>query len=157
MPSWKKVILSGSDAALNNLNVTNSVTASVISASQFTGSLFGTSSWANNVISSSFATTASFAINASIASIAINANNASIADTVDITSVSNDVSYYIPFVAGPGDGKQVFIDTEPSALTYNPGVNRLNVSGAISASAITSSLFGTASWAIRAVSSSYFS
>ena len=44
MPSWKKVILSGSDAALNNLNVTNSITASVISASQFTGSLFGTSS-----------------------------------------------------------------------------------------------------------------
>jgi len=62
MPSWRKVILSGSDAALNSLNTT-SITASVVSASQFTGSLFGTSSWANNVISSSFATTASFGPN----------------------------------------------------------------------------------------------
>ena len=59
MPSWKKIILSGSDAALNTLNVTNSITASVISASQFTGSLFGTSSWANNAISASHALTAS--------------------------------------------------------------------------------------------------
>ena len=60
MPSWKKIILSGSDAALNTLNVTNSITASVISASQFTGSLFGTSSWANNTISASHALTASY-------------------------------------------------------------------------------------------------
>lgn len=53
MPSWKKVILSGSDAALNSLNTT-SITASVVSASQFTGSLFGTSSWAIRAVSSSF-------------------------------------------------------------------------------------------------------
>ena len=33
MPNWKKVIISGSDAALNSLNVTTSVTASNISAS----------------------------------------------------------------------------------------------------------------------------
>ena len=33
MPSWKKVIISGSDAALNSLNVTTSVTASIVSAS----------------------------------------------------------------------------------------------------------------------------
>jgi hypothetical protein len=57
MPSWKKVILSGSDAALNTLSVSNSITASVISASQFTGSLFGTSSWANNAITASYALT----------------------------------------------------------------------------------------------------
>ena len=49
MPSWRKVILSGSDAALNSLNTT-SITASVVSASQFTGSLFGTSSWVINVV-----------------------------------------------------------------------------------------------------------
>ena len=41
MPSWKKVIISGSDAALNSLTVTNGIT----------GSLFGTAS---------FATTASY-------------------------------------------------------------------------------------------------
>ena len=33
MPNWKKVIISGSDAALNSLNVTTSVTASVYSGS----------------------------------------------------------------------------------------------------------------------------
>jgi hypothetical protein len=55
MPSWKKIILSGSDAALNTLSVSNSITASVISASQFTGSLFGTASWANNVNTASLA------------------------------------------------------------------------------------------------------
>lgn len=36
MPSWKKVIVSGSDAALNSLYVTNSIT----------GSLYGTASYA---------------------------------------------------------------------------------------------------------------
>lgn len=36
MPNWKKVIVSGSDAALNSLTVTNGIT----------GSLYGTSSWA---------------------------------------------------------------------------------------------------------------
>ena len=50
MPSWKRVIVSGSNAALNSLTVTNGIT----------GSLFGTASWANNATSASFATTASF-------------------------------------------------------------------------------------------------
>jgi len=62
MPNWKKVIVSGSEAALSSLNVTNSVTASIFSGS-FTGSLAGTASWANNVISASYALTASFALN----------------------------------------------------------------------------------------------
>jgi hypothetical protein len=41
MPNWKKVITSGSDAALNSINVTNNVTAL-----SFTGSLLGTASHA---------------------------------------------------------------------------------------------------------------
>jgi hypothetical protein len=50
MPSWKKVIVSGSDASLNSINVATNVVAQ-----SFTGSLFGTAS---------FATTASYALNA---------------------------------------------------------------------------------------------
>jgi hypothetical protein len=46
MPSWKKVIVSGSDAFLNALTVTNGIT----------GSLHGTASWAQNAITSSFVT-----------------------------------------------------------------------------------------------------
>ena len=52
MPSWKKVIISGSNAALNNLTVTSGVT----------GSLLGTASYAT---SASQAITASFALTAS--------------------------------------------------------------------------------------------
>jgi hypothetical protein len=74
MPNWKKVIVSGSDAALNSLNVTNGVTGSLfgtasysISASQAITSSFVTASnvfgpfGSNSVISSSFALTASYA------------------------------------------------------------------------------------------------
>jgi hypothetical protein len=64
MPNWKKVIVSGSDASLNSLFVTNAVTASRFSGS-FTGSLFGTASWTSNAVllnntsSTVFATTSS--------------------------------------------------------------------------------------------------
>ena len=50
MPSWKKVILSGSDASLNSLNVTTNVTAT-----SFTGSLLGTASYATQALSASYA------------------------------------------------------------------------------------------------------
>jgi hypothetical protein len=112
MPNWKKVIVSGSDAALNSLNVTSllSVTGSSnltgslnisgsasilgntgtttfytnadtliftgsvfisgsiiqtgsLNVTSITSSLFGTASWANNAISSSYALTASYALN----------------------------------------------------------------------------------------------
>jgi hypothetical protein len=73
MPNWKKVIVSGSNAALNSLTVSNGIT----------GSLFGTSSFAvtssfitasnvfgpygsNSVISASFAQTSSYAKNINI-------------------------------------------------------------------------------------------
>ena len=49
MPSWKKVIISGSDAALNSLTVTNGIT----------GSLYGTASWAQYALTSSFSTATS--------------------------------------------------------------------------------------------------
>lgn len=51
MPSWKKVITSGSDASLNSLNVTSGVT----------GSLLGTASYATQALSASYALTASYA------------------------------------------------------------------------------------------------
>jgi hypothetical protein len=60
MPNWKKIIVSGSDATLNSLNVATNVVAQ-----SFTGSLFGTASYAANADfldgrdSTVFATTAS--------------------------------------------------------------------------------------------------
>ena len=44
MPNWKKVILSGSIASLDSLTVSNGIT----------GSLFGTASWARNVLTASY-------------------------------------------------------------------------------------------------------
>lgn len=68
MPSWKKVIVSGSDASVRTLFAANSVTSSIFSGSQyigasFTGSLLGTASFAatsSRAITSSFALTSSF-------------------------------------------------------------------------------------------------
>lgn len=66
------------------------LTASVVSASQFTGSLFGTSSWASNAItssyilnaeSSSFASTASYVQTAQTASYVLQAVSASFSST----------------------------------------------------------------------------
>ena len=47
MPSWKKVATSGSAASFSSLFVNTAITASVISGSEFTGSLFGTASYAS--------------------------------------------------------------------------------------------------------------
>ena len=80
MPNWKKVIVSGSDATLNSLNVVSgsilsgSITATgsfnlngnqtitgslnisgSTTATSFTGSLFGTASYATNALTASFA------------------------------------------------------------------------------------------------------
>jgi hypothetical protein len=49
MPNWKKVIVSGSEASLNNLFVDNAITASVFSGSAFTGSFKGDGSQLRNV------------------------------------------------------------------------------------------------------------
>ena len=46
MPSWRKVVTSGSSASLSSLYVTNAITASIFSGS-FTGPLSGTASWAS--------------------------------------------------------------------------------------------------------------
>ena len=51
MPNWKRVIVSGSDAALT----------SVIATAGFTGSLLGTASYATNALSASYAQTSSYA------------------------------------------------------------------------------------------------
>jgi len=58
MPNWKKLIVSGSAGNLSSLSVDTSISASTISANQFTGSLYGT---ASRAVSSSFALSASYA------------------------------------------------------------------------------------------------
>lgn len=63
MPNWKKVIVSGSAGNLSSLSVDTFVSASAISANQFTGSLYGTASQA---ISSSYSFSSSQAQNSTL-------------------------------------------------------------------------------------------
>ena len=65
MPNWKKVIVSGSDASLNSLNVTAGVTGSLLGTASYatqalTASNANTASYVLNAVSSSFASTASY-------------------------------------------------------------------------------------------------
>jgi hypothetical protein len=59
MPSWKKLIVSGSDANLNSLSVVQSVIAAEFSGS-FSGSFQGDGSELVNIVSASYAVTASY-------------------------------------------------------------------------------------------------
>ena len=165
MPSWKKVILSGSDAALNTLSVSNSITASVISASQFTGSLFGTSSWADKVVSASYSATSSYSttLGASLfqpangvlqllnspGSVLSNITNLYASSSLNAISASYALTASYTANASAGTLQEV---TEQGASTTIPITASI-----ISASSFTGSLFGTSSWAIRTVSSSYLS
>ena len=105
MPSWKKVLVSGSDASLNSLNVATNVVAQ-----SFTGSLFGTASFAVsasqaqnattasyvlNAVSSSFATSASQAQNAITASYVLNAVSASFATSASQAQNAVTASYVL--------------------------------------------------------------
>ena len=130
MPSWKKVILSGSDAALNSLSVTTNVTASSFTGS-FTGSFLGTASYADQALSASFALTASYASNVPLtASYALQAESASFAISA---------SY------APGTSQTLQQVTDNGNTTTN----------SITAASFTGSLQGTASYASQALSSSY--
>jgi hypothetical protein len=50
MPNWKKVIVSGSDASLHSLYLDSNLTASIVSASQFTGSFYGDGSNLSGIV-----------------------------------------------------------------------------------------------------------
>jgi hypothetical protein len=105
----------------------------------FTGSFFGTASWANAAISSSYtlsssysfaATSASYALNTTSASYSVSSSHANLAD-LSITSL-----------------------TASSANSFIVREN-LTVSGSITSPAITGSLYGTSSWATNAITASH--
>ena len=97
MPSWKKVIVSGSDAFLNSLEVTNGIT----------GSLHGTASWAQNSITSSFITASNvfgpFGSNSVIsASYATFAETASYASNGGVTQLLAGPNIILSPISGKG-------------------------------------------------------
>jgi hypothetical protein len=144
MATWKKVIVSGSNAEL--LTVTSS----------FLGNLTGTASYATNANSSSYAlnsTSASYALNATSASYALNATSASYALT------STSASYALS-ASNATTASYVLNAVSSSFASTASFVNTLNqdvvISGSLSVTnGITGSLLGTASYAANANSSSY--
>lgn len=115
MPSWKKVITSGSNAELSSLFVANAVTASTFSGSHI-GPLTGTASWATTAINS---------ITASV---------------VKTTPASGDRSFYVAYLNSPfGEFQDVYTT---ASFTYNPVSQSLQVTAS---RAISSSWAGVAS------------
>ena len=98
MPSWKKVITSGSAAALSSLTVTNGIT----------GSLFGTASWA---VSSSRATTSSYALTSSYSLNPTISGSISQVDYIDFNTGSATPAWK--------SGRVFWDNTEGSLAVYN--------------------------------------
>jgi hypothetical protein len=142
MPNWKKVIVSGSDASLNSLNVTTYISASSFNGSH-TGSLLGTASYAINALTASYvANASSFPYTGS----AIITGSLGVTGSVSITGSGTILSANVDTI--------VFTGSLSSS-------GSLNINGSITGSSFTGSytgsLFGTASYAITALSASYFS
>jgi hypothetical protein len=113
-----------------SLNISGSVTAT-----NFTGSLFGTASWATNVI------TASYALNGGVTQIIAGTN-------VTISPASGTGSVTINATGGGG---AAFPFTGSALITGS-----LVITGSTTSTlGFTGSLFGTASWAQNAVTASY--
>jgi len=150
---------------------TTSITSSLTVTSGITGSLFGTSSWANNAVtasyvlnavSSSFATTSSFATSASFAPNIYNTNGTLTAART-VTLSGNPLSILgstttrffsngrVGIATATDGGFQLDVNGTTrlqGALTISTG--GATVTGALNASNITGSLFGTSSWAVSA-------
>ena len=130
MPNWKKVIVSGSNAILNSLNVTNGIT----------GSLLGTSSYATQALTASNANTASY----------VNQLNQSV-----VISGSLTVSGSTNLVGTTGT---TLLSTNADTLTFTGSIftsGSIVSTGSLNITSVTSSLLGTASYATQALTASY--
>jgi hypothetical protein len=120
MPSWKKIITSGSsDASLGALFVTNAVTSSIFSGSRFIGASF-TGSYTGSLSgslfgTSSFATTASFAISSSRSDTSSFALTSSFISTTGTNAfVQGGNSFGAAALIGTNDNQNFAIETNGS-------------------------------------------
>jgi hypothetical protein len=144
MPSWKKVIVSGSDAVLNSLNVATNVTASSFTGS-FVGLLSGTAS---------FAQTASSADNFTV-------RGTLTAQTINVQTISSSITY------NSGSNRFGSLSSNTQTFTGSVGItgslsvssgviNQLTASYAVTASYWSGSI-GLANTASYAFTASYWS
>jgi len=141
MPSWKKVIISGSDAALNSLTVSNGITGSLLGTASFVTS-------ASFAISSSRAVSSSFAITASKAEQVKIQNNLS--TVIYFPTVNESTAGY--YDLGMQGSIKYYVDNDTFSA---PNI----IAGAGGSGDITGvflgNLTGTSSYATQALSASY--
>lgn len=115
MPSWKKVVVSGSDATLNSLFVSNAVTASIFSGS-FRGNLTGTASYVTGSVftSNNLALSASYALTASYALNGGGGGSITIADE----GTAQGTATFINFI---GSGVQAVVASNTASITITGG------------------------------------
>jgi hypothetical protein len=156
----------------------NFITSSVTSASYAaTASYFITSS-VTNATSASYAATSSWALNFITSSVtnAISASFAATASSADSFNVRTSLTASNLLVSGTITAQTLVVQTITSSVDFITGSSKfgtlltnthqftgsvsisssLNVTGQLTATGITSSLFGTSSWAINAATASYF-
>jgi len=176
MPSWKKVITSGSAAAFSSLIVSSTITGSL--SGSLTGSLQGTASWAEYVVNAqnintgSLVTTSSFnAFTSSVNTFTASYNTGSF--TGSFTGSLNGTASWAITASHALVARQLIVGVFPTLPTssadggvYYATVMRKNDVGAITtnilaatASLVYSSsidtLFTTASWANKSNTASY--
>ena len=176
MPNWKKVITSGSDAALRTLEVSNQFTANGtgslnlsgsftftgsvtisgnIITNSVTGSLQGTGSWANNAITSSYVTGSIFNSTNPVtsASFAVTASHA--LNVSPPVTINNNTDNFVVTATGTSATVQgepnLRFDGSVLTLTGSMLVSGSNaniiVTGSVAATAgFTGNLTGTSSW-----------
>jgi len=181
MATWRKVIVSGSNAELNQITASGGVNATLpniqqanfvtfnTTTGQFgyfgTGSLTATTAsyvtssgvngpfGANSILTASYATTASFVTQAVSASFATNAANATNATNATNVTVTDTLSGGTHFLTfTTGSTGTQGLRVDSNGPTVNPSQN------SISASSFTGSLQGTAtsaSYVLQAVSASF--
>ena len=116
-----------------------------MSSGGITGSLFGTSSWANNAISSSFATSASWAPSAGTGVTSITVSDGLSGGTITSTgtiSLNTGSTHFL-------DGVKKELNTE-GVISSSVQINTGSFTGSL-----TGTLIGTSSWANNAISSSF--
>ena len=178
MATWKKVIVSGSNAELNQITASGGVNATLpniqqanfvtfnTTTGQFgyfnTGSLTATTAsyvtssgvngpfGANSILTASYATTASFVTQAVSASFATLAQTANTASTVTVTDTTSGGTHFLAFTIGSSGAQTLRVDS--NGPTVNASQN------SISATSFTGSLSGTAtsaSYVVTAQTASY--
>jgi hypothetical protein len=129
MPNWKKIIVSGSDASLNSLVVSNGIT----------GSLLGTASFA---ISSSRAVTASYALNGGVTQL-FAGPNVTLSPTTGLGQVTISSTgagtYYNTATGSYGSFYDTTTQTNPVAnIPRSMSLNTTDITNGVSISGSTS-------------------